>query len=84
MKHNAVPSFWECFNKLSKETQELARKKFELLKNDPEDPSLKLKMVDGYWSVRVGLHHGALAVEIDGGLVWFLIGTHAEYDHFVR
>ena len=30
--------------------------------------------------MRVGSHHRALAVETNDGLVWFWIGTHADYD----
>lgn len=34
-------------------------------------------------SVRVGLHHRALAVDTSNGLLWFWIGSHAEYDKFI-
>ncbi|MFQ5673312.1 MAG: hypothetical protein ACE5G9_09465 [Nitrospinales bacterium] len=37
-------------------------------------------MVDTYWSVRVGAKYRALAVKMEEGLLWFWIGTHAEYD----
>jgi hypothetical protein len=40
--------------------------------------------VGRFWSVRVGLRYRALAVEGDDGLVWFWIGTHAEYDNIVQ
>jgi hypothetical protein len=30
------------------------------------------------------MHHRALAVEAPDGLVWFWIGTHAEYDQLIR
>jgi hypothetical protein len=30
--------------------------------------------------VRVGLHYRALGVEIKDGVLWFWIGTHADYD----
>jgi len=33
-----------------------------------------------FWSVRVGSRYRALAVEIEGGLLWFWIGSHADYD----
>jgi hypothetical protein len=42
-----------------------------------------LKKVGRFWSVRVGLHHRALAVEDGGDLVWFWIGTPAEYDRLL-
>jgi hypothetical protein len=36
------------------------------------------------WSARVGLHYRALATEADGDLVWFWIGSHAEYDRLTK
>jgi hypothetical protein len=43
-------------------------------------PSLHLKKAGSFWSVRVGLHYRAPAVEDGPDLVWFWIGAHAEYD----
>lgn len=80
MSHFTSPSFWECYEKLPKHIQRLADKNFELLKEDTHHPSLHLKKVDKYWAVRVGKRHRALAVKIEKGLLWFWIGTHAEYD----
>jgi hypothetical protein len=34
--------------------------------------------------VRVGLRYRALAVEADDGLLWFWIGSHADYDKLLR
>ncbi len=84
MKHFASPSFWNCLEKLPKGIQDLANKNFDLLKKDTFHPSLHLKKVPPYWSVRVGKRHRALAVEVESGLLWFWIGTHAEYDQIVR
>jgi hypothetical protein len=38
------------------------------------------------WSARVGLHHRALAVQndADDDLLWFWIGSHADYDKLIR
>ena len=83
MNHFTSPDFWKCHRKLSPRVRNLATKNFELLKKNLEHPSLHLKRVRKYWSVRVGLKHRALAVEIEGGLLWFWIGTHAEYDKLV-
>ena len=63
--------------------QELADKNFELLKTDPHHPSLHFKKVGRkkqLWSVRVGAHYRALGVEKPEGIVWFWIGTQAEYN----
>ncbi len=41
--------------------------------------------VGRFWSVGVGLRYRAPAVEEgDDGLVWFWIGTHADYDSIVE
>ena len=33
------------------------------------------------YSARIGLGHRALGTRINDQVVWFWIGTHAEYDH---
>lgn len=80
MNHHASPDFWACYQGLPPEAQRLADKAYDLLKRDPRHPSLHLKKVGRYWSVRVGDHYRALVVDAPDGLVWFWIGTHAEYD----
>jgi hypothetical protein len=80
MRHFASPSFWELYKELPVAIQELADKNFELLKDDPRHPSLHLKKAGTYWSVRVGMRYRALGIEIEEGILWFWIGTHAEYD----
>ena len=62
----------------------MADKNHALLKENPRHPSLQFKKVGRFWSVRVGLRYRALAVETDGDLVWFWIGTHADYDATIR
>lgn len=84
MKHVASPAFWKSYDKLTKNLQTLADQKFDLLKRNPHHPSLHLKKVGKYWSVRVGIKHRALAVETESHLVWFWIGTHTEYDELLK
>lgn len=54
-----------------------------LLKTDPNHPSLHFKKVGRFRSCRVGLHHRVLGVDAPEGILWFWIGTHAEYDKLV-
>jgi hypothetical protein len=84
MKHRASPRFWACYRRLPEEIQRLADRGYELLCNNPRHPSLHLKQVRELWSVRVGLHYRALAIEDDGELTWIWIGPHAEYNRIVR
>ena len=60
-----------------------ADRAFKLLKANPRHPSLRLKNVGKYYSVRVGLHHRALGVPINDGILWFWIGSHEEYDRII-
>jgi hypothetical protein len=68
---------------LPPEVRELADQAYARLKQDPRHPSLHLKKVGRFWSVRVGARYRALAVEATEGLVWFWIGIHADYDRLL-
>jgi hypothetical protein len=81
--HHASPDFWACYATLPAPVRELADRAFALLKENPKHPSLHLKKVGRFWSVRVGRRYRAVGVDAPDGLLWFWIGTHAGYDRFV-
>ena len=86
MTHLTLPRFWEHYRQLPAPVQELADKNYELLKADSYHASLHFKRVGKWqqlWSVRVGEHYRALGREKSEGIVWFWIGTHAEYDRLI-
>jgi len=81
-----LPLFWRLYNRLPKEIQQLADKNYQLLKIDPLHPSLHFKKISKskqMWSVRVGINYRALGTEKLDGILWFWIGTHAEYDRLI-
>lgn len=82
--YKATSKFWEYYHNLPPTIQELADKNFELLKRDPNHPSLGLKKVGEYWVARVGLNYRALATEDEGGLSWFWIGKHDVYERRIK
>ena len=84
MKHFATTAFWKLHKALPSDIQDLADSNFELLKQNPKHPSLRMKKVGRFWSVRVGRRYRALAVQSDDGPVWFWIGTHAQYDRLIK
>jgi len=83
MIHFTGPSFWSAYEALPSSVKRVADRNYEILKANPNYPSLHLKKVNRLWSVRVGIHHRALAVEVEAGLLWFWIGSHAEYDRLI-
>ena len=80
MRHFASPRFWDCYRRLPGPVQKLADRNFELLKANPQHPSLHFKKIGRYRSARVGIHFRALGVEVPEGVLWFWIGSHADYD----
>jgi len=82
--HRASPDFWACYNALPAPIREQADHAFELLKANPRHPSLHFKQVGRFWSARVGIQYRAVGVDAPDGIVWFWIGTHAEYDKLIR
>nr|WP_309697989.1 hypothetical protein [Armatimonas sp.] len=86
MTNRTTPRFWEDYNALPKEIRDVADKNFRLLEESPEHPSLQLKRIDELWSVRAGIRYRALGIddpEEDNTILWFWIGSHAEYDKLV-
>jgi hypothetical protein len=83
VKHLASPRFWRHYRELSESVRKLADKNFQLLKADPYHPSLHLKRIERVWSVRVGAHYRALGMDAPDSIVWFWIGSHADYDKLV-
>ena len=65
------------------EIQRLADDHHALLLRDQRHPSLHFKRIGRFWSVRIGLHYRALAVQDGDDIVWFWIGHHADYDRLI-
>ena len=83
MKHYASSKFWALYNALPRDVRSVADKNYELLRSDSRHPSLHFKRIGELWSVRAGLHHRALGMEVDDGIMWIWIGTHGEYDKII-
>ena len=83
MRHSASRAFWNAYRRLPEQVRLVADKNYALLKENPQHPSLQLKKIGRFWSVGVGLRYRAPAVEADGDLIWFWIGSHADYDALI-
>jgi hypothetical protein len=79
--------FRKCFGELPEPVQQRARKAYRLFAENPNHPSLRFKQVhanEPIMSVRVGLGYRALGVMHRDDIIWFWIGSHADYDRLVR
>ena len=82
--HRTSARFWTLFARLPEAVQDVARKNFELLKDNPSHPSLHFRKVGKLWSVRAGINHRALAVEDGPDFIWVWIGPHGEYMRMIK
>ena len=83
VRHRATPRFWAYYHQLPDDVQRLADRCYAVLRQNPRHPSLHFKQVGCFWSVRVGIHYRAVAVEHEGNILWFWIGGHADYDRLL-
>jgi len=87
VKSHLAPDFISLFRVLPTRIQRLARKNYKLWKENPAHPSLQFKPVGKrmpVYSVRVGIGWRALGLKVDDIIVWFWIGSHAEYELLLR
>lgn len=82
--------FWKHFEALPREVQRQAVRAYALWRTSPAHPSLQFKCVSEKYrvfSVRIGVHWRALGYREAGNdediLIWFWIGSHADYDRLI-
>ena len=74
------------FSELPAHVQRQARAAYRLFQADPTHPGLHFKQVNSsplMYSARVGISYRALCTRDGDTVVWFWIGSHAEYDHLL-
>jgi hypothetical protein len=77
-----------CFDSVpgDPDVQRDAKRAFCLFRGNPAHPGLQFKKLEGednIYSARIGLEYRALAVMKKDRIVWYWIGSHAEYDRLV-
>jgi hypothetical protein len=87
MKSHTTRRFRELFAALPGQAQRQAREAYRLFMQNPAHPGLHFKQVHPKpptYSARVGISYRAVGV-LDGDIViWFWIGSHADYDRFLE
>ncbi len=86
MKSRVTRDFRLCFARLPERIQRLAGANYKLWRQAPHHPSLAFKRVGRKYptySIRIGLGWRALGFKDDDVVVWFWIGSHAEYERLI-
>jgi len=87
MISHITSKFRKAFRNLPQEEQKLARRAYRLFIKNPRHPSLQFKPINSarsIYSVRISLNYRALGSRDGDEIIWFWIGSHAEYDKILR
>jgi hypothetical protein len=87
LKSRLSEDFIVRFRELPDRIQRLARKNYKRWKTDNDHPSLQFKRVGKVkpvYSIRVGIGWRAFGLELDDNIIWFWIGSHAEYSRILK
>jgi hypothetical protein len=87
VKSHTSKRFRDAFDVLPEQVQRQAREAYRLFERNPQHPSLRFRPVHPtrpIWSARISADYRALGVRDGETIVWFWIGSHADYDRLLR
>ena len=83
MKSRTTSQFRKLFANLPQQVQDRTREAYRQFQEDPSYPSLRFKKVHSslpIYSARISQNYRALG-QLDGDtVIWFWVGSHAEYN----
>ena len=83
MISHTTAQFRKMFSELPAEVQRQARRAYRIFQQNPNQPSLRFKSVHPtrpIYSVRIGPMYRAVGILESDEIVWYWIGSHADYD----
>ena len=86
MNSRTTRQFRELLAALPRHVRQQAREAYRLFRDNSRHPGLHFKRVHDdppIFSARVGIGNRAVGVRDGDTIVWFWIGSHAEYDRLV-
>jgi len=86
MKSHINDDFLKAYRKLPKHIREQARKAYRLFRDNPHHPSLKFKTIhptEPFYSARITRNYRTIGIMDDDVIIWFWIGSHADYDKLI-
>ena len=86
MTSSTTEAFRKAYSGLPRYIQKQAKEAYQQFKHNPRHPSLQFKKAHSsrpIYSVRVSLGYRAVGVMKGRDIVWFWIGSHADYDRLL-
>lgn len=87
MNSKTTERFRKCYSELPDRIKKQARDAYKLFRDDPYHPSLHFKRIHStqpVFSVRVTLDYRAAGLLKENCMIWFWIGSHAEYEKTIK
>lgn len=87
MNSRTTERFRRAYSLLPSQVQQQAREAYRLFRDDPKHPGLQFKKVHSHlpvYSARVNLDYRAVGILRGDEVIWFWIGTHAEYERVLK
>ena len=78
--------FRKTYRRLPEQVREQAREAYRLFRQNPYHPSLRFKQVPParpIFSARISRDYRVVGVREEDTIIWFWIGSHAEYDKLI-
>jgi len=87
MNSHTTDKFRKAFAELPADVQKQAQQAYRLFIENPYHPSLHFKPIHPtrpIYSVRIRLDYRAVGVRDGDDIIWYWVGSHAEYDNLIR
>lgn len=87
MNSHTTEKFRKAFADLPADVQKQARQAYRLFIENPQHPSLRFKPIHPsrpIYSARVGIDYRAVGIKDENEIIWYWVGSHAEYDKLIR
>ena len=78
-----LSAFWDLYRALPRDVRRQARQAYQRFAADPTYPGLRFRELNGFpgvWYVRITLSYRAVGRRDGDVIVWFWIGSHADFD----
>lgn len=86
MTSRTTEPFRQALAALPEQVRRQAKAAYRLFQQNPQHPGLRFRLVHPnlpIYSARISRDYRAVGVREDETILWFWIGTHAEYDHLL-
>ena len=86
MRSRTTRRFRKSFSQLPEPIKDRAREAYRRFVGNPDHPGLRFKQVhaaEQIYSVRITRDYRALGIREGDTIVWFWIGSHADYDELL-